>query len=44
MAYIGYGLVWLSTATAVSVAIVVTKSPGPLWAMIIPLLVSMETK
>jgi hypothetical protein len=36
MAYLAYGLAWLSTGIAVSVAIWVTKSATPLWAMLIP--------
>ena len=36
MFWICLGIGWISTAFAVSVAIYITKSVIPLWAMIIP--------
>lgn len=43
MAYLAYGLAWLSTGIAVSVAIWITKSATPLWAMLIPALISITS-
>lgn len=42
--YIGYALAWLSTGIAVSIAIYITKSASPLWAMLIPCCISIEHK
>ena len=42
--WISYGLVWLSVSMAVTIGIYVTKSLTPLWAMLIPLMVSVSSK
>lgn len=42
--YIGWGIAWISTSAAVCVAIVVTKSSLPLWAMFIPTFISISRK
>ncbi len=39
-AAIAYALIWISVAFAISVAIYVTKSAIPLWALIFPGLIS----
>ena len=39
-----YAMIWLAAALAISVAIFVTKSATPLWALFIPAFVSMEAK
>lgn len=44
MAYLAYGLAWLSTGIAVAVAVWVTKSAMPLWALLIPILISVTYK
>lgn len=44
MAYIAYGVAWLSTGAAVSIAIWITKSAAPLWAMLIPAFIQIEHK
>lgn len=36
-----YATIWLSVAAAVSVGIIVTGTLMPLWALIIPLMVSL---
>jgi hypothetical protein len=38
-----YALAWVSCAAAVCTAIAVTHSLAPLWAMLIPALVSVES-
>lgn len=35
-----YAFIWISTALAVSVAIIITENIGALWAFFIPALVS----
>lgn len=41
--YIAYGMAWLSTSIAVCVAIYITKSAMPLWAMLLPACISLKT-
>jgi hypothetical protein len=36
-------LTWISTAIAISVAIFVTKSASPLWALLIPACISFSS-
>lgn len=43
-AYIAYGLAWLSTGIAVSIAVWVTKNPACLWAFLIPSFISLSSK
>lgn len=38
-----YALVWISCSAAVIAGIIVMKSLTPLWALLIPTLVSMKT-
>lgn len=40
--FIAYAVIWIATALAVSVAIWVTKSASPLWAMFIPLFINFK--
>ncbi len=42
MAYVGYAVVWIATAAAVSFAVWMTGSAAPLLAMIIPLFLSVS--
>lgn len=44
MAYIAYGMIWISTSIVVSIAMTVTGSAFPLVGMFIPTLISLETK
>ena len=44
MAYVAYASIWISTALAVSTGIYVTGEGFPLFFMIIPLFVKMDTK
>lgn len=39
-----YAFVWISSATAISVGVYITKSAEPLWALFIPGLVSFHTE
>jgi len=43
-AYIAYAMAWLSTGLAVSIAIYITKSATPLWAMLIPTFISIDSE
>lgn len=40
--YFAYAMIWVATSAATITAIVVTKSAIPLWAMIIPTLISIK--
>ena len=42
MVWIGYGMVWLSMAIVVSVAMIVLDSTVPLWLMILPALIKIK--
>ncbi|WP_176215154.1 hypothetical protein [Cytobacillus gottheilii] len=39
-----YAFVWISTGLAVTAAVWVTKSASPLWALLIPTLISFSGK
>lgn len=41
--WISYGIVWLSTAIAVSICIYFTHRITPMWFMLIPLFVSFKS-
>jgi len=42
MAYLAYGMAWVSTAIATSVGIYYTKDVDCLWAMLIPAMISIS--
>ena len=42
--WIAYACVWIATSASVGIGILVTKSLTPLWAMIIPAMVSVSSK
>ena len=43
MAYLAYGMAWLSTGIATSIGIYVTKDANCLWALLIPAMISFST-
>lgn len=42
--YIAYGCAWIATGITVSIAVYITKSASPVWAMLIPSFISMSSK
>jgi hypothetical protein len=41
---IAYALIWISVSVAISVGILVTGSLMPLWAFVLPALISVSSK
>jgi hypothetical protein len=39
-----YAIIWISCSIAISIGIIVSKSLMPLWAFLIPTLISVESK
>lgn len=44
MIYFAYAMAWISTGIATATAVYVTKSAVPLWAMFIPVMISVKSK
>lgn len=44
MVYFAYAMAWLSTGIATGIAVYVTKSAVPLWAFLIPAMISINKK
>ena len=42
--YIAYGCAWIATGITVSIAVYITKSASPVWAMLIPSFITISSK
>lgn len=43
VAYIVYAIVWISVASAISVAVYTTKSVAPLWGFLFPCCIQLKS-
>ena len=42
-AYIGYAMAWIFTGIAVTMAVYITKSATPIWFMVLPACISIQS-